>query len=119
MAQFDNWPMFQNFSFQEFHFPVDRYEEWEAGRIVASGEVHFDIRFKYNIGGLFSRKTSIDVQLDNNPMPQKILSSVKFDRATTNGERIMFYIAAEQTNVQNSVTHAFFNVGLYTRPQIL
>ncbi len=43
MAQFDNWPMFQNFSFQEFHFPVDRYEEWEAGRIVASGEVHFDI----------------------------------------------------------------------------
>jgi len=35
MAQFDNWPMFQNFSFQEFHFPVDRYEEWEAGRIVA------------------------------------------------------------------------------------
>ena len=56
MAQFDNWPMFQNFSFQEFHFPVDRYEEWEAGRIVASGEVHFDIRFKYNIGGLFSRK---------------------------------------------------------------
>ena len=56
MAQFDNWPMFQDFSFQEFHFPVDRYEEWKAGRIVASGEVHFEIRFKYNSGGLFNRK---------------------------------------------------------------
>lgn len=22
MAQFDNWPMFQDFSFQEFHFPL-------------------------------------------------------------------------------------------------
>ena len=62
MAQFDNWPMFQDFSFLEFHFPVYRYEEWEAGRIVASGEVHFNIRFKYNSGGLFSRKERLKRQ---------------------------------------------------------
>ena len=115
MAQFDNWPMFLDFSFQEFHFPVDRYEEWEAGKLVASGEVHFDIRFKYNNGGLFSRKTSIDVQLDNNPMPQKIISCVKFDRATTNGERILFYIAAEQTNVQNTALLMLSSMLGYTR----
>lgn len=115
MAQFDNWPMFQDFSFQEFHFPVDRYEEWEPGRIVASGEVHFNIRFKYNSGGLFSRKTSIDVLLDNNPMPKKIISSVKFDRATTNGERILFYIAAEQTNVQNTALLMLSSMLGYTR----
>ena len=71
MAQFDNWPYLQDFSFQEFHFPVDRYEEWEAGRIVASGEVHFNIRFKYNKGSLFNRKVSIDVFLEGNPMPKK------------------------------------------------
>ena len=115
MAQFDNWPMFQDFSFQEFHFPVDRYEEWEDGRIAASGEVHFNIRFKYNAGRIFSRKISIDVTLDNNPMPKKIMSKVKFDRATTNGERIMFYVAAEQTNVQNAALAMLSSMLGYTR----
>lgn len=115
MEQFDNWPMFQDFSFQKFHFPVDKFKEWEAGRIVASGEVHFNIRFKYNKGGLFSRQTSIDVKLDENPMPQKILSSVKFDRATTNGDRILFYVAAEQTNVQNTALTMLSSMLGYTR----
>jgi hypothetical protein len=115
MAQFDNWPYLQDFSFQEFHFPVDRYEEWEAGRIVASGEVHFNIRFKYNKGSLFNRKVSIDVFLEGNPMPKKIVSQVKFDRATTSGERILFYIAAEQTNVQNTSLYMLSSMLGYTR----
>lgn len=29
MSQLDTWPAFQEFSFQEFTFPVDRYEEWQ------------------------------------------------------------------------------------------
>lgn len=115
MVQFDNWPMFQDFSFQEFDFPVDRYEEWKDGRMVASGEVHFNIHFKYNAGGLFSRNTSIDVQIENNPMSQKIISSVKFDRATANGDRILFYIAAEQTNVQNTALLMLSSMLGYTR----
>lgn len=115
MSQFDNWPRFQNFSFQEFHFPVERYEEWEDGRIVASGEVHFIIRFKYNAGGIFCRKISINVTLDNNPMTKKIMSKVEFDRATTNGERILFYVAAEQTNVQNASLAMLSSMLGYTR----
>jgi hypothetical protein len=115
MTQFDQWPYFQDFSFQEFHFPVDRYEEWEAGRMISSGEIHFDIRFKYNAGGFQNKKVSIDVQLMDNPMPRKIMSSIKFDRATTSGERILFYIAAEQTNVQHTSIQMLSSMLGYTR----
>lgn len=115
MAQFDNWPPFQDFSFQQFQFPVDRYEEWKAGRMVASGEVHFNIFFKYNKGGFLNRKVGIDVLIDRNPMPKKITSQMKFDRATTSGERILFYIAAEQTNVENASLSMLSSVLGYTR----
>lgn len=115
MAQFDSWPLFQDFSFKEFRFPVDRYEEWEDGRMIDFGEVHFNICFKYNAGGFFSRKTSIDVVLDNNPISQKIISSIKFDRATTNGDRILFYVAAEQKNIQNPALEMLSSMLGYTR----
>lgn len=115
MSQFDNWPSFQDFSFRGFTFPVDRYEEWEAGRIIASGEINFNICFKYNSGGFFRRKTSIDVVLENNPIPQKIMSSVNFDKATTNGDRILFYVAAKQTNVQNTALDTLSLILGYTR----
>ena len=115
MAQFDNWPMFQDFSFQEFRFPVDRYKEWEAGRLVASGDVHFNIYFKYNSGGFFSQNVCIDVQLENNPMSRKIISTIKFDRATANGDRILFYVAAEQTNVQHTALAMLSSLLGYTR----
>ena len=115
MAQFDNWPPFQDFSFQQFQFPVDRYEEWKAGKMVASGEVHFNIFFKYNKGGFLNRKVGIDVLIDRNPMPKKITSQMKFDRATTSGERILFYIAAEQTNVENASLSMLSSVLGYTR----
>ena len=115
MAQFANYPMFQDFSFQEFNFPVDRYEEWRDGRSVASGELNFNIRFKYNSSGFFTRKISIDVQLENNPMRGKILSTLQFDKAITNGDRIMFYVAAEQTNVQNPALEMLSSLLGYTR----
>lgn len=102
MAQFDNWPPFQNFSFEEFSFPVDRYEEWEGGRMISSGEAHFQVRFKYNKGGFFSRRVGIDVNIIGNPMPAKLISNMRFDGAITSGDRILFYIAAEQSNVQNT-----------------
>lgn len=115
MAQFDNWPVFQDFSFKEFYFPVDRYEEWEAGRIVASGKVHFNIRFKYNSTGILNQKVCIDVQLEDNPMSTRIISTVQFDRATTNGDRILFYVAAEQTNVQNTALTMLSSLLGFTR----
>ena len=48
MAQFDNWPSFLDFSFQEFSFSVDRYKEWVAGRMISSGATHFNVYFKYD-----------------------------------------------------------------------
>ena len=48
-------------------------------------------------------------------MPKKIVSQVKFDRATTSGERILFYIAAEQTNVQNTSLYMLSSMLGYTR----
>jgi hypothetical protein len=51
----------------------------------------------------------------DNPMPRKIMSSIKFDRATTSGERILFYIAAEQTNVQHTSIQMLSSMLGYTR----
>lgn len=115
MAQFDNWPPFQDFSFQEFEFPVDRYEEWVAGQMISSGPAHFIVRFKYNTGGFFTKKISIDVKIDGNPFLQKILSNFKFDRATTSGDRILFYIAAEESNIQNTSVMMLSNLVSSTR----
>lgn len=115
MAQFDNWPPFQDFSFQEFEFPVDRYEEWVAGQMISSGPAHFIVRFKYNTGGFFTKKISIDVKIDGNPFLQKILSNFKFDRATTSGDRILFYIAAEESNIQNTSVMMLSNLVGSTR----
>lgn len=102
MAHFDNWPPFQDFSFQEFEFPVDKYEEWVDGKKILSGLANFTVHFKYNKGVCFSKKISIDVVIERNPFPQKLLSNFKFDKATTSGDRILFYIAAEKSNVQNT-----------------
>ena len=115
MEKFDNWPPFQDFSIQKFSFPVERYEEWKAGNIVASGYVHFDVYFKYSKGGLFSRNVSIDVRIENNPIISKLMSSFKFDRATTSGDRILFYIAAKKTNVANTSISMLSSLLGYTR----
>lgn len=102
MENFDNWPPLQDFSFQEFNFPVDRYIEWKAGQIIDSGEVHFNVRFKYSPATEFRRKVSIDVLIENNPIQREMMSNFKFDRATTTGDRILFYIAAEESNIENA-----------------
>ena len=78
MVQFDNWPPFQDFSFQEFSFPVDRYVVWEAGQMVDSGNAHFEVYFKYSSGGFFSNKVSIEVKVNNNPIPVDIFRNSNF-----------------------------------------
>lgn len=110
MAQFDNWPSFLDFSFQEFSFSVDRYKEWVAGRMISSGATHFNVYFKYDKNGFFSNKVSIEVKVEGNPFPQKLLSNFKFDRAITSGDRILFYIAAEESNVQNTSVMMLANI---------
>ena len=45
MAQFDNWPPLQDFTFQKFNFHSHKYEMWEAGRMIRSGEVHCNITY--------------------------------------------------------------------------
>ena len=99
MPQFDNWPALQEFSFDKFSFPVDRYELWEDGKIIKSGETHFNIEFGW-AGGVL--KFGIVVQIENNPMPDLLKSTISFDKAITSGDRILFYIAATSSNVQHT-----------------
>ena len=115
MENFDHWPPFKDFSFQEFTFPVNRYEEWEKEKIVASGYAQFDVCFKYNKGGIFSSKVRIDVRIEGNPILHLLMSNFKFDRAITSGDRILFYIAAENTNVPNTSVTMLSSLLGYTR----
>ena len=113
MAQFDEWPAMQDFTFHEFSFRSHRYEMWEAGRMVRSGEAQLNAFFKCN-GGVYNR-TSIDINLSGNPMPMTLMSDIRFDRAICLPDRIMFYTTAKKTNVQNTtLTLLSSNVG-YTR----
>lgn len=100
MAQFDNWPAMQDFTFQEFSFRGSKYEMWEAGRIISSSEKNFDIHFKCN-GGVYNR-TNIDVNIVGNPIPDLLMSKQSFDRAICLGDRILFYISPRDTNAKNT-----------------
>ena len=113
MAQFDEWPAMQDFTFQEFSFKGNNYEMWDAGRKIRSGLTDTNIHCICN-GGVYNR-TSIDVKLTGNPLPEILMSIIRFDRAICLPDRIMFYTTAENTNVQNTTLALLSsNVG-YTR----
>lgn len=111
----DRWPIFQTLTFREFPFPVDRYEEYVDGKLISQGEVHFEIRFKQHNGGIFTKAGLITVNLQNNPVPEKILSKFEFDNCITNNDRLVFYINAEQSNINDAGLLAIGMVMGYSR----
>ena len=113
MAQFDEWPAMQDFTFQEFSFRGSNYEMWEAGRKMRSGVSNTSIRCICN-GGVRNR-TSIDVKISGNPLPELLMSNLRFDRAICLGERIMFYSTPESTNVQNTTLAMLSSIVGYTQ----
>ena len=113
----DTWSPFQTFTFQEFPFPVDRYEEYIGGRLVAQGNVHFNIKFKQHKEGCYTQGGVITVNLVNNPLYNKILSSFEFDTCITMGDRLMFYIYAQESNVQDVSLEMVGGILGYTRRQ--
>jgi len=113
MAKFDEWPAMQDFTFQEFSFRAHRYEMWEAGRMVRSGKAQLNAFYKCN-GGVYNR-TSIDINLSGNPLPEILLSDIRYDRGICLPDRIMFYTTAKNVNVRNTtLVMLASNVG-YTR----
>ena len=113
MAQFDEWPAMQDFTFNEFSFRGSNYEMWEAGRKIRSGVTNTNIHCICN-GGVYNR-TSIDVKLTGNPLPETLLSDIRYDRAICLPDRIMFYTTAKNTNKRNTtLVMLASNVG-YTR----
>ena len=88
----DKWPNFQTLTFKEFPFPVDRYIEYVDGNIASEGEIHFMIKFKQHNGGNYHQEGLITVDLEDNPLENKILSHFEFDNCVTMGDRLMFYI---------------------------
>lgn len=95
----DCWPSFQVFTFRGFSFSVERYQEYICGCLVDSGFINCDITFKQHNNGNYFQDGSISVQINGNPLKDKILSSFEYDICVTMGDRLMMYIAASQMNI--------------------
>ncbi|MBP5381405.1 MAG: hypothetical protein J6Y39_06740 [Bacteroidaceae bacterium] len=101
----DRWPNFQTLTFKEFSFSVEGYKEYIAGCLVNSGFVNCEIAFKQHNNGNFCRGGRISVQVKGNALKGKILSSFEFDTCVTMGDRLMMYIAARESNVNETSLH--------------
>ena len=95
----DHWPSFQYFTFREFSFSVDSYKEYIGGCLVNSGYINCLVTFKQDNNGNYFQGGRISVQINDNPLNDKIISSFEFDTCVTMGDRFMMYIAARQSNV--------------------
>lgn len=95
----DRWPNFQVFTFREFTFSVERYQEYVNGCQINSGYINCDITFKQHNNGNYMQEGRISVEIKGNPLSEKILSTFDFDTCVTMGDRLMMYIAARQSNV--------------------
>lgn len=98
----DRWPSFQVFTFREFTFSAERYQEYISGCLVNSGYINCDITFKQHNNGDYFQGGRISVQIKGNPLTEKILSSFEFDTCVTMGDRLMMYICARQSNVNDT-----------------
>lgn len=98
----DSWPSFQIFTFREFTFSVESYKEYIGGCLVDSGFINCYITFKQHNNGNYFQGGRISVQIKGNPLTEKILSSFEFDTCVTMGDRLMMYIAARQSNVNET-----------------
>lgn len=98
----DRWPSFQTFTFREFTFPVDRYEEYIGGCLVNSGYIKCGISFKQDNNGDYFQGGLIRVRIHNNRLTDRILSAFEFDTCVTMGDRLMMYIAARKSNVNET-----------------
>lgn len=96
------WPSFQTFTFREFSFSVESYKEYICGCLVSSGYINCDITFKQLNNGDYYQSGRITVQIKDNPLQDKILSSFEFDTCVTMGDRLMMYIAARQSNINET-----------------
>ncbi|MBQ9675324.1 MAG: hypothetical protein IJV42_05290 [Bacteroidaceae bacterium] len=113
MEKYDEWPSMQDFTFQDFYFRGNKYELWETGRLIRSGETIINIHCICN-GGVHNR-TSIDVNLSGNPLPGILTSNIRFDRAVCLPDRIMFYTTAVNSNVQHTTLSLLSSNLGYTR----
>ena len=98
----DSWPSFQVFTFREFTFSVDYYKEYIGGCQVSSGYINCVIHFKQRNNGDYFQGRLISVQIKGNPLDDKIVSSFEFDNCITMGDRLMMYIAARKSNVNET-----------------
>lgn len=98
----DRWPSFQVFTFKEFTFSVESYKEYVCGCLVNSGYINCEVTFKQHNNEDYFKGGKISVQIKDNPLQDHILSSFEFDTCVTMGDRLMMYIAARQSNVNET-----------------
>lgn len=111
----DTWPSFQTLNFMEFSFHVNKYNEYINGNLVSTGMTDFNIVFKQHNHGYLQNGGLITVDLINNPLTSKIISKMDFDLCITMGDRLMFYIYAEKSNVDDFALNMAGEILGYTR----
>lgn len=111
----DTWPSFQTVDFVEFKFHVNKYDEYIEGNLNSSGITNFDIMFKQHNYEYSQNRRQITVDLINNPIKHKIISNIDFDLCVTMGDRLMVYIYAEKSNVDNIALNLVGSILGYTR----
>ena len=110
----DSWPSFQIFTFNEFTFPVNRYVEYIDGNITSQKSITCNIIFKQH-NNVFCNNGLITVDIHNNPIQNKILSHFEFDTCITMGDRLLFYIYATNTNINDTALQMIGGLMGFTR----
>ena len=113
MAEFDSWPSLQDFVFEEFSFRANGYNVWEGGRLIRTGKAPINVFYKCN-GGVHNR-TSIDIRIQGNPVPDIMMSNIRYDRGICLPDRIMFYSTAEISNIKHQTLIYLSSFVGYTR----
>ena len=107
----DTFTPFQTFEFDSFTFKPTRYEEYSKGKLLSSGMTNLTIQCKKELSGL------IQVQLINNDIKTKIVSTFVFDTLFTLEDRLQLTIFPKITNVQDSTFSILKHIINYTREE--
>lgn len=106
----DQFTPFQTFEFESFTFPVERFEEYCAGKLISKGSLQMTILVK-------SLDNAIVTYLIGNEIESKIVSEFEFDSFITLHDRMQLTLFPKKTNVKDSLFVYLKSCIEYTREQ--
>lgn len=107
--QFDRFPSLQPIEFIEFDFAPDRFEVWQAGKMVNQGITFGRIEAR-------KRNTSqgelMSISLSSLNVSKYLSSTQNFDQFIANGDRLMYVTIPERFNVSSTALNILqFTIG--------